>query len=79
MARVGVHLLAPGWGQGVLQCEVFAGFWGSLDLRPKRQTVSCISPLLLVSGSSFLSWKIQMEQEPMAPAPFIPSSMLGMS
>lgn len=78
MARVGIHLLAPGWGQGVLHWEVFVGFWDSLDLRPKRQTVSCISPLLLVSGSSFPSWKIQNGAGTHGPCP-IPSSILGMS
>lgn len=75
---MGIHLLAPGCGQGLLHWEVFAGFRGSTDFRAKGQTVCCTSLLLLVSGSSFPSWKLYSGAEIHAPWP-IPSSILGMS
>lgn len=38
---MGIYFLALGCGRGLLHWEVFAGFGGNLDLKPKGQTVSC--------------------------------------
>lgn len=51
---------------------------GHRNLNRQGQTVYCTSFLLLVSGSSFPSWKIHSGAEIHAPWP-IPSSILGMS
>lgn len=75
---MGIYFLALGYERGLLHREVFAGFGGSSDLKPKGQTMSCnFSSAAGLRWFLFILENIQRGWDP-CPQPIL-SSILGMS